>query len=128
MLNDLLNFIPEEGFKIYLREIKGWTNFSPLVKDGLAVIKPDFYPSNYVIARGKNGYIYAYGDTRIKYRDEEYSSPQELLKKHGEKAMTEFKDWVFLEEKEWVVTKTGLDWQFSFTTLDKWPKRTKYRC
>ena len=65
MLNDLLNFIPEEGFKIYLTEIKGWTNFSPLVKDGLAVIKPDFYPNNYVIARGKYGYIYAYGDTRI---------------------------------------------------------------
>ena len=128
MITDLVNFIAEDGLKIYLSEIKGWSLVTPILIDGVAVVNPDFYPNNYVIARSKKGYIYACGDTRIKYRDEEYSSTQELLDKHGTKALDDFQDWLFLEEKEWVVTKTGLDWLHSFTTLDKWPKRTKLRC
>ena len=128
MLKDLLNFMTEEAFKIYLQEIKGWPNITPIVIDGLAVVKPDFYPTNYVIARSNKGYIYACGETRIKYRGELFSSTEELLKKNGKEAIKDFQDWLFLEEKEWIVTKTGLDWLESFTTLDKWPKRTKYRC
>jgi len=128
MLTDLLNFIAEDGLIIYLQEVKGWPNITPIIIDGVAVVKPDFYPTNYVIARSRKGYIYACGETRIKYRGEEYSSTEDLLNKHGNEAINDFQDWLFLEEKEWVVTKTGLDWLDSFTTLDKWPKRTKLRC
>ena len=51
----------------------------------------------------------------------------ELNNNNFDNTLDDFQDWLFLEEKEWVVTKTGLDWLHSFTTLDKWPKRTKLR-
>ena len=57
----------------------------------------------------------------------EFNSVEELLAECGETAVKQFKEWVFLEEKEWVLTN-GNDWLASFTTLDKLPKRTTYRC
>jgi hypothetical protein len=127
MLPDLLNFIDENGLKIFL-EMKGWLPTNPIVFDGIAVVKPDFYPDRHVLARSKRGYIYAYGDTRIQYAGQEFSSTEELLDKCGTEALNDFGNWVFIEEKEWVITRDGLDWLYSFSTLDKLPKRTKYRC
>jgi len=127
MLPDLLNFIDENGLKIFF-EMKGWRLASPTTFNGIAVVKPDFYPDKHVIARSKRGYIYAYGDTRIQYAGQEFSSTEELIDKCGTEALNDFSNWIFIEEKEWVITRDGLDWLYSFSTLDKLPKRTKYRC
>ena len=81
-------------------DLKGWTYSSAIVINGLAVVKPDFYPPRHVLAMGKRGYIYCDGH---------------------------FKDWVFLEEKEWVITD-GSRWLASFSNLSELPKRSKYRC
>tara|TARA_R110000744_G_scaffold73087_2_gene146482 strand:+ start:1456 stop:1839 length:384 start_codon:yes stop_codon:yes gene_type:complete len=127
MLPDLLNFIDENGLKIML-DLKGWTyNSSALIINNLAVVKPDFYPDRHVLARGKKGYIYASGETRISYAGREFNSVGDLLAECGETVMNDYKDWVFLEEKEWVLTD-GNNWLASFSTLDKLPKRTTYRC
>ena len=127
MLPDLLNFIDENGLKIML-DLKGWEySQSALIINNLAVIKPDFYPEKHILAKGKKGYIYASGTTRINYAGREFNSVEELLTECGETAVKQFKEWVFLEEKEWVLTN-GNDWLASFTTLDKLPKRTTYRC
>jgi hypothetical protein len=127
MLPDLLNFINENGLEIML-DLRGWKYLSTaIIIDGLAVVKPDFYPEKHILARGKRGYIYASGQTRIKYADQEFSSVGDLFAECGESAIQQFKEWVFLEEKEWVLTN-GHDWLASFTTLDKLPKRTLYRC
>ena len=126
MLPDLLNFINENGLKIML-DLKGWKYTSALVINDLAVVKPDFYPRMHILATGKKGYIYAEGDTRIEYAGRTFSSTEELLSICGKDAILAFKDWVFLEEKEWVLTD-GKNWLCSFSTLDKLPKRSKYRC
>ena len=128
MIPDLLNFINENGLKIML-DLKGWEYLSnsALIINELAVVKPDFYPEKHILARGKKGYIYASGTTRINYAGNEFSSVGDLLMECGESAIKQFKEWVFLEEKEWVLTN-GNDWLASFTTLDKLPKRTTYRC
>ena len=127
MLPDLLNFINENGLEIML-DLKGWKYQSTaIIIDDLAVVKPDFYPDKHILARGKRGYIYASGSTRIKYADQEFSSVGDLLAECGQSSLDDYEEWVFLEEKEWVITN-GNDWLVSFTTLDKLPKRTKYRC
>jgi len=127
MLPDLLNFIDENGLKIML-ELNGWEySRSALILNELAVVKPDFYPENHILARGKKGYIYASGVSRINYAGREFNSVEELLRECGESAVKDFKEWVFLEEKEWVLTN-GKEWVASFSTLDKLPKRTTYRC
>jgi len=127
MLPDLLNFIDENGLKIFF-EMKGWKLTQPIITEGIAIVKPDFYPDKHIIARSNRAYIYACGETRIRYRDEEYSSTEDLLANHGAEALNDFSNWEFIEEKEWVLTRDGLDWLYSFSTLDKLPKRTKYRC
>ena len=127
MIPDLLNFINENGLKIMLN-LKGWEySSSAIIINNLAVVKPDFYPENHVLAVGKRGYIYASGKSRIHYAGSEFSSTEDLLIKCGESSLDDFKEWVFLEEKEWVVTN-GENWLASFSTLDKLPKRTLYRC
>lgn len=110
-------------------DLKGW-NYSKnaVIYNDLAVVKPDFYANNHILATGRKGHIYACGDTRIKYRGTEYSSVEDLLQNHGAEALNDFSNWVFIEEKEWVITDGQNDFLFSFSTLDKLPKRTKYRC
>jgi hypothetical protein len=126
MTPDLNNFINENGLKIML-DLKGWRYASALIINDLAIVKPDFYPRMHKLAVGKKGYIYAEGETRIDYAGRVFQSTDELLNSCGKDAILHFKEWVFLEEKEWVVTD-GKNWLYSFTTLDKLPKRSKYRC
>ena len=126
MTPDLNNFINENGLKIML-DLKGWKYTQSIQIRGLAIVKPDFYPNNHVLALGKRGYIYAEGTTRIDYAGQTFSSTDDLIKSCGEDAILNFKEWVFLEEKEWVITD-GSRWITSFSTLSELPKRSKYRC
>ena len=52
MIPDLLNFINENGLKIMLN-LKGWEySSSAIIINNLAVVKPDFYPENHILAVG----------------------------------------------------------------------------
>jgi hypothetical protein len=126
MQPDLINFINQNGLKIML-DLKGWKLTSCIQINGLAVVKPDFYPARHVLAMGTRGYIYAEGQTRIEYAGQTFSSTEELLLSCGKNAILNFKDWVFLEEMEWVITD-GTNWLSSFSNLSELPKRSKYRC
>lgn len=126
MTPDLINFIHENGLKLML-DVKGWKYSSSIIIDGLAVVKPDFYPNYYKLALGKKGYIYAEGHSRIEYAGRVFNSTEELLSVCGEDSIHNFQDWVFLEEKEWVITD-GENWLVSFTDLTQLPNRKKYRC
>ena len=126
MTPDLFNFIDINGLKIMLN-LKGWKYSSAIEINGLAVVKPDFYAPRHVLAMGNRGYIYADGQTRIEYAGQIFSSTDELLNTCGKDAIEHFKDWVFLEEKEWVITD-GSRWLSSFSDLSELPKRSKYRC
>tara|TARA_Y100001938_G_scaffold131640_1_gene188971 strand:+ start:3311 stop:3697 length:387 start_codon:yes stop_codon:yes gene_type:complete len=125
---DLLNFIHEDALKLML-DLKGWQYAkNALLLNGLAVVKPDFYPPRHILATGRKGYIYAEGQTRIDYAGQVFASVEDLFTTHGKEAILDFKNWSFLEEKEWVLTDGQTPFIFSFTTLDALPKRTKYRC
>ncbi len=109
-------------------ELNGWTLTNPFIHEGVAFVKPDFYPDRFVIGTSKKGYIYAGGHSRITYRGRVFDSVNELIDMYGNSAIDNFKEWLFEVEKEWVVTRDGSDFIYSFTTLDKLPKTTKVRC
>ena len=110
-------------------DLKGWNySDSALILNNLAVVKPDFYADNHILATGKKGYIYALGESSIEYAGNTYSSTDELLISCGKEALIDFKNWKFLVEKEWVLTDGNNKFVASFTTLDKLPKRTTHRC
>ena len=128
MQPDLLNFIHENALNLML-DLKGWTYCkNAVLLNGLAVVKPDFYTHNHILATGRKGYIYASGETRINYAGREFSSTEDLLSTCGTEALNDFTNWEFLIEKEWVITDGNNDFLISFSTLDKLPKRTTFRC
>ena len=128
MQPDLLNFIHENALQIML-DLKGWNyTKNAVILNDLAVVKPDFYPDNFIIATGRRGYIYALGESRIEYAGQVFSSTDELLCTCGNEALNAFINWKFLMEKAWVITDGNRKFICSFTTLDKLPKRTKHRC
>tara|TARA_R110001606_G_scaffold391154_2_gene558684 strand:+ start:302 stop:688 length:387 start_codon:yes stop_codon:yes gene_type:complete len=128
MKPDLLNFINENALQIML-DLKGWSYSSnALILNDLAVVKPDFYPDNFILATGRRGYIYALGETRIDYAGRVFLSTDELLVACGKEALNDFHNWQFITEKEWVLSDGNRKFVASFTTLDELPKRTKHRC
>ena len=108
-------------------QVRGWRLMNPLVQEGLVIFKPDFYPNGHVIGLSKGGYIYSAGNTLIQYKENTYESIEDLLEKEP-LAIHDFGEWVFKEEKEWVVTRTGKEYLYSFSNVHKIPKRTTYRC
>lgn len=126
MQADYKHFISPEALKIQLN-LFGWKLIDPIIHNGLAVFKPDFYDNRKVIAVSKRGYIYAIGNTLLSYKDKQYDSISILLEQEPT-ALDNFSEWKFIEEKEWVITKTGKEFLFSFSDLVKIPKNTKYRC
>jgi hypothetical protein len=128
MKPDLLNFINENALQIML-DLKGWSySKNALILNDLAVVKPDFYPDNFILATGRRGYIYALGESRIEYAGRVFTSTDELLSTCGKEAVKDFHNWQFISEKEWVLSDGNRKFVASFTTLDKLPKRTKHRC
>tara|TARA_R100000482_G_scaffold108738_1_gene50970 strand:- start:276 stop:647 length:372 start_codon:yes stop_codon:yes gene_type:complete len=122
---NLKHFMSPDALKI-LFELNGWNLTKPFIRDEVAVFTPDFYPEGYVIGRGKYGQIYASGETKILFKDKEYSSVSILLEEYPF-AVNNFDEWEFIIEKEWVISKKG-EWLSSFSTLFELPKASKYRC
>ena len=122
---DLNHFMYPEALKI-LFELNGWKLTDPIVKEEVGIFKADFYPEGFVVAEGKHGKIYASGETKVLFKKTEYSSVSDLML-DDYLAFSQFKDWEFIEEKEWVISKKG-EWLSSFSTLLQLPKASKFRC
>ena len=122
---DLRHFMKPAALQM-LFEMNGWQLTEPIIENEVAIFKPDFYPDGYVLGRGKYGIIYASGETKIKFKEREYSSVGQLLEEHNS-ALNHFCDWEFIIEKEWIISKKGM-WLSSFSTLFQLPKASKFRC
>ena len=47
---------------------------------------------------------------------------------HGEQGLKDINEWVFLEERQWLIKKLNGDWVRPFTLLTECPFRTNVRC
>ena len=66
-----------------------------------------------------------FGDKTI-LKDTRFDSVSELLETYPN-AVSEYSEWIFIQEKEWVLAK-HTEQLLTFSTLSQWPKASKFRC
>ena len=123
---NLKYFIGTEAYNLVTKD-KGWKLNQLTVLNNNVCFKPDFYSSGTILAFTEKAKIICMGETIVSYGDKTYTSIDSLIADNGEDSINNFSSWDFKEEKEWVVLKNG-QWLLSFTTIDKFPKKTKLRC
>ena len=123
---NLKYFIGTEAYNLVTKD-KGWKINQLTVLNNNVCFKPDFYSSGTILAFTEKAKIICMGETIVNYGDKTYTSIDSLIADNGEDSIKNFSSWEFKEEKEWVVLKNG-QWLLSFTTIDKFPKKTKLRC
>tara|TARA_R100001443_G_scaffold116333_1_gene136464 strand:+ start:131 stop:511 length:381 start_codon:yes stop_codon:yes gene_type:complete len=123
---NLKYFIGTEAYNLVTKD-KGWKLNQLTVLNNNVCFKPDFYSSGTILAFTEKAKIICMGETIVSYGDKTYTSIDSLIADNGEDSIKDFSSWEFKEEKEWVVLKNG-QWLSSFTTIDKFPKKTKLRC
>ena len=125
-LCDYSNIIPKGMLTIVL-EAHGWIYKDSLSYLNYTLMKPDFYPSGFVLALSKKAVIICDGISLIKYNGSEYSDIEEMIEQHGKDIIETFSQWEFEIEKEWTVMKNG-QYVHSFTSFDQITERKKLRC
>jgi len=125
-LCDYSNIIPKGMLPIVL-EAHGWIYKDSISYLDYTLMKPDFYPSGFVLAVSKKAVIICDGSSLIKYNGNEYSDIEEMIKLHGREIIKTFPQWEFEIEKEWTVMKNG-QYVHSFTSFDQITERKKLRC
>ena len=123
---NLKYFIGTEAYNLVTGD-KGWNLNQLTVLNNNICFKPDFYSSGTILAFTEKAKIICMSETIVSYGDKTYTSIDSLIADNGEDSIKNFSSWKFEEEKEWVVVKDG-QWLASFTTIDKFPKKTKLRC
>jgi|5_EtaG_2_1085323.scaffolds.fasta_scaffold100544_1 hypothetical protein len=126
MQPDSLSLIKEEPLKILLKAF-GWKLVRYTAIDGVAFFRPDFYQEGHIIAISKRGRLTCSGDSLIEYKGTNYESVSDLYEDHPN-AINHFNDWIFHEQKEWVISRTGKEFLGTFTTLDTVLPSKTFRC
>ena len=129
------NYISLPALKVILLQL-GWEYSDRLqdyineneLYDGDIPFRADFYPEGVKLASSKKAIIIADGRTTIEYKDTLYFSPWMIFKSHGEQGLKDINDWVFKEERQWLIKKLNGDWVQPFTLLTECPFRTTIRC
>ena len=107
----------------------GWKLLKHKKFNDLIIFKPDFYTEGHIILYSPRGHAYCSGKTIVEYNGKVYDSISKLLEDNGEKSIADYNSWNFIQEKEWVITRTGQNnFLHTFTGIDGVPKTTKYRC
>tara|TARA_R110001592_G_scaffold224032_2_gene479567 strand:- start:16572 stop:16961 length:390 start_codon:yes stop_codon:yes gene_type:complete len=129
MKADLQNFLNPDAFKTIMTTQLGWFLGDFKVINGLAVVRPDFYDNNTVIATSKKAVIVCMGQSRFKINNIEYSSIQEAIERNGASILQSYSDWTWTEEKEWIIMKNDSgEWVKSCSTLSDFPFRKQVKC
>ncbi len=107
----------------------GWKLVKPRLFNDLIIFKPDFYVDGHIILYSRKGNAYCSGSTIVEYNGTTYHSVAKLLAENGEESIADYNSWNFIQEKEWVITRTGQNnFLHTFTGIEGVPTTTKYRC
>ena len=90
--------------------------------------RADFCPEGVRLASSKKAIIICDGKTTIQYKDTIYYTPWMIFECHGQEALDDIDNWVFTEEKQWLIKKINGEWVRPFTLLTECPFRTTVRC
>ena len=127
MLPDNL-FFKEKPAESLLSHL-GWKLVRPRLFNDLIIFKPDFYTDGHVILYSHKGHAYCAGSTIVEYNGKVYHSVSKLIEDNGKESIEDYNSWKFIQEKEWVITRTGSNtFLHSFTGIEGVPTSAKYRC
>jgi hypothetical protein len=137
MLVDGKDFLSEGALRIILEQL-GW-KYSEGLKDivkgehdiegDVLPLRADFYPIGWKLAQSTKAIIVCDGGfTSINYRGKDFVSPWEIYDTFGAESLDDIQNWIFREEKEWLIKKLDGSWIGTFTYLTECPFRTKVRC
>ena len=129
------NYISQPALKMILSQL-GWDYSNNLIEyvrehdtyNGEIPFRADFYPEGARLAHSKKAIIIADGKTTIEYKDTIWFSPWMIFECHGVDGLNDIDNWVFKEERQWLIKKTNGDWVRPFTLLTECPFRTNIRC
>ena len=121
-------FFKQKPAEMLLSQL-GWNLVNPKHFNDLVIFKPDFYTEGHILLYTHKGNAYCSGNTIVEYKGKVYNSVSKLLEENGEESINDYGSWKFIQEKEWVITRTGSNnFLHTFTCLEGIPKSTKYRC
>tara|TARA_R110000824_G_scaffold373664_4_gene564062 strand:+ start:320 stop:772 length:453 start_codon:yes stop_codon:yes gene_type:complete len=137
MVPDGKEFLSEGALRLILKSL-GWdysesfrdicSNEHNLVGEVLP-LRADFYPVGWKLAFSNKATISCDGVfTSITYKGENFISPWEIYDRFGADSLNDMENWIFKEEKEWLIKKLDGSWIGTFTYLTECPFRTKVRC
>ena len=127
MISDNKQILNKELF-LSCMELCDWKVKEYKMFNGLVLLKPDFYPEGYILAYSKKAIIICDGSSVINYRGYVFSDTQELVKKYGEKILSEYQTWDFKQEKEWLIKRLNGQWVGSFSKMSELKHRKNLRC
>tara|TARA_R100000329_G_scaffold149813_2_gene141245 strand:+ start:1671 stop:2054 length:384 start_codon:yes stop_codon:yes gene_type:complete len=127
MISDNKHFLKEELF-LSCMELSEWDVRNYKMHNGLVLLKPDFYPEGYILAYSKKAIIICDGSSVINYRGSVFTDTESLVKKYGEKILSEHQTWDYKQEKEWLIKRLNGDWVDTFSKLSELKHRKKLRC
>jgi hypothetical protein len=129
MKADLNNFLNPEAFKTIMTTQLDWFLGEFKVINGLAIVKPDFYDNNFVLATSKKAVIVCKGVSQFKINGTEYNSVQQAIDTLGSSCLQSFDDWEWTQEKEWVIMKSDNgEWVKTCCVLSDFPFRKQVKC
>ena len=129
-------YMNEGALELILKQL-GWdyannltdiTKLEHHIENDVVPLRADFYPEGVRLASSKKAIIICDGKTTIQYKDTIYYTPWMIFECHGQEALDDIDNWVFREEKQWLIKKINGEWVKPFTLLTECPFRTTVRC
>lgn len=127
MISDNKQILHKELFLSCMR-ISDWNVKQYKMFNGLVLLKPDFYPTGYILAYSNKAIIICDGSSVINYRGSVFNDTEQLVEKYGERILSEYQTWDFKQEKEWLIKRLNGDWVDSFSKMSELKHRKKLRC
>ena len=127
MISDNKHILKEEVF-LFCMKTSGWNIKKYKTHEGLVLLKPDFYPEGYILAYSSKAIIICDGSSVINYRGSVFNDIEELVERYGVNILSQYQNWDFMEEKEWLIKKTNGEWVSTFSKMSGLKNRKKLRC
>ena len=95
--------------------------------DGIA-LNPNFYPTNWCIARSNKATITSQGYMKVLIDGQQYNKIDKIIEDFGEAVLESILNWEWVATKEWVIRDNDGDWVKSFDNFYNCPFRTVVKC
>ena len=125
MTQEEIFFMQETVAKVIIEQL-GWEARKFITFPNGVALNPNFYPTNWCIARSNKATITSQGYMKVLIDGQKYDKISEIIEDFGEVILESILDWEWIATKEWVIVDNYGDWVKS--NFYKCPFRTVVKC